>query len=285
MSLIRSFLGLSCRLDFSFASLWLSSSENSLADAASRFAYTRLFKLAPYLNPQPSSKRLRLGGTITTPNLTKPSHSIFGMASPPVPEKPTPQANDLSSTTCDFTACTTATAPSSLPLKMPSFTGSPTLEDALNPRLSKLTSPTSAPCIPMSISPSLPPNHLSSSALFGESNVTMVNEDEIPNNPSPCPSSPSSSPSSAQPLSPGISTSSQLPAQLTPGFLDVESSLYETARSSVPPSILPQGACNSSLTSTTLPESTSHCPPRKLTPSVRGSPSSLPQLMVHLPAL
>ncbi|KIJ41762.1 hypothetical protein M422DRAFT_255072 [Sphaerobolus stellatus SS14] len=42
-------------LDFTFHSSWLSSSMNVLADFASRFLYSRLFELAPYLNRQPTS--------------------------------------------------------------------------------------------------------------------------------------------------------------------------------------------------------------------------------------
>ncbi|CAK5267110.1 unnamed protein product [Mycena citricolor] len=40
MELFRHFLALSCRLDFSFSSVWLSSKDNSIADAASRFSFT-----------------------------------------------------------------------------------------------------------------------------------------------------------------------------------------------------------------------------------------------------
>jgi len=39
MSLLHNFLNLACRLNFTFSSLWLSSSANLLADAASRFLY------------------------------------------------------------------------------------------------------------------------------------------------------------------------------------------------------------------------------------------------------
>ncbi|CAK5284821.1 unnamed protein product [Mycena citricolor] len=62
MDLFRRFLALACRLDFSFSSVWLSSKENSIADAASRFSFSHMFKIAPFLNRQPDSRRLRIGG-------------------------------------------------------------------------------------------------------------------------------------------------------------------------------------------------------------------------------
>ncbi|KAF7366908.1 Integrase/recombinase xerD [Mycena sanguinolenta] len=61
MTLLRQFIALACRLDFSFSSVWLSSVENSIADAASRFSFTRMFELAPFLDKQPSSKHLQIG--------------------------------------------------------------------------------------------------------------------------------------------------------------------------------------------------------------------------------
>jgi hypothetical protein len=51
MHLDRQFLQFACILDFSSSSLWLSSSENSIADAASRFSLARMFSLAPNLRP------------------------------------------------------------------------------------------------------------------------------------------------------------------------------------------------------------------------------------------
>ncbi len=57
MELLRQFLGLACRFDFTFESRWIPSGDNSLADAASRFQYQRLFDLAPYLQRKPSPKR------------------------------------------------------------------------------------------------------------------------------------------------------------------------------------------------------------------------------------
>ncbi|KAJ3534181.1 hypothetical protein NMY22_g7033 [Coprinellus aureogranulatus] len=45
MKILKSLISLACRLDFSFSSLWLSSSDNAIADAASRFSFTRMFEL------------------------------------------------------------------------------------------------------------------------------------------------------------------------------------------------------------------------------------------------
>ncbi|KAL1936893.1 hypothetical protein VTO73DRAFT_4842 [Trametes versicolor] len=56
MELLRQFLGLACRFDFTFESRWIPGVTNSLADAASRFQYQRLFDLAPYLQRKPSPK-------------------------------------------------------------------------------------------------------------------------------------------------------------------------------------------------------------------------------------
>ncbi len=50
MKFLKQFLALACRFDFNFSCVWLSSSDNALADAASCFAYTCLFNLAPYLD-------------------------------------------------------------------------------------------------------------------------------------------------------------------------------------------------------------------------------------------
>ncbi|KAF5384415.1 hypothetical protein D9615_003302 [Tricholomella constricta] len=94
MKLVQHLIALACRLDFTFSSVWLSSAENSIADAASRFSFTRMFELAPYLNKQPSSKRLQLGGTTKTAATQKPLHFTFGTVSPPALGKPTQPDNE-----------------------------------------------------------------------------------------------------------------------------------------------------------------------------------------------
>ena len=80
MNLLRHTLELACRFDFSFSSIWLSSSSNALADAASRFQYARLFELAPYLDRQPSSKAHRLNGSTNFDNIPRPSHFTYSTA-------------------------------------------------------------------------------------------------------------------------------------------------------------------------------------------------------------
>ena len=80
MLILRQFLELACRLDFSFSSSWLPSADNAIADAASRFLYTRLRQLAPYLDQQQSSKVLRPLGTQTIANGPRPSHFTYSTA-------------------------------------------------------------------------------------------------------------------------------------------------------------------------------------------------------------
>jgi hypothetical protein len=125
MTLLRHFLTLACRLDFSFSSVWLSSKENVIADAASRFSFTRMFELAPFLNQQPSSKRLQIGGMNSTPLSPKPSHFTYGTGSRPTPAERTPRARVASSISAGSTACTTTMEQSSLPLNPPSWATSP----------------------------------------------------------------------------------------------------------------------------------------------------------------
>nr|VWO98972.1 Dual O-methyltransferase/FAD-dependent monooxygenase CTB3 (Cercosporin toxin biosynthesis cluster protein 3) [Includes: O-methyltransferase (EC, FAD-dependent monooxygenase (EC ] [Ganoderma boninense] len=74
MELLRQFLSLSCRFDFTFESQWIPGSTNSLADAASRFQYQRLFDLAPYLQHKPSPKRHHVDGSL--PSGTRPTVTI-----------------------------------------------------------------------------------------------------------------------------------------------------------------------------------------------------------------
>ncbi|KAF7345311.1 Integrase/recombinase xerD [Mycena sanguinolenta] len=74
MQLLRQFLFLCARLDITFTPLWIRSEDNPLADAASRFEFARLFKLAPYLPPKPSRKILSLSLHATPdPSMSRPS--------------------------------------------------------------------------------------------------------------------------------------------------------------------------------------------------------------------
>ncbi|KAL1939199.1 hypothetical protein VTO73DRAFT_10240 [Trametes versicolor] len=74
MELLRQFLGLACRFDFTFESRWIPGITNSLADAASRFQYQRLFDLAPYLQRKPSPKLHRVDSSL--PSGTRPAISL-----------------------------------------------------------------------------------------------------------------------------------------------------------------------------------------------------------------
>jgi len=84
MILLKKLIYLLCCPDFSFSSVWLSSSDNAIADAASCFSFSRMFELAPHLNPKPSSKCLRIGGTTSIHSGQKPLHFTFGTALLPV---------------------------------------------------------------------------------------------------------------------------------------------------------------------------------------------------------
>lgn len=196
MKLVRHLIALSCRLDFSFSSAWLSSSANSVADAASRFAFTRMFQIAPQLNKKPSSKTLQLGGTNITGSTPKPLRSISGMASHPAPGKLTHQASGNSSTMSSSMVSTTPTAPSSLPHNPQSFPGLPASEDGCNQRQSRHTSLQCALSMSMltchSTPQSLPLSNDSSVASSGTmGNVTASLCNQLPSQCSP-PYSPNS---------------------------------------------------------------------------------------------
>ena len=60
MELVRQFVGFAARLDFEFESAWLPTAENGIADAASRFQFTRMFDLAPHLTRTSSPVILHL---------------------------------------------------------------------------------------------------------------------------------------------------------------------------------------------------------------------------------
>ncbi|KAJ3994941.1 hypothetical protein F5050DRAFT_390220 [Lentinula boryana] len=56
MELLRQLIGFAVQFDFTFESHWIPSEANSLADAASRFQFARLFELAPHLEHKPCFK-------------------------------------------------------------------------------------------------------------------------------------------------------------------------------------------------------------------------------------
>lgn len=62
MPILRIVIMIAVCLKFSFSCVWLPSAENAIADAASRFQYSRMFDLAPYLSSKSSSTISRLNG-------------------------------------------------------------------------------------------------------------------------------------------------------------------------------------------------------------------------------
>ncbi len=100
MSVLRTLLMMAACLDFSFSSVWLSSKENALADAASRFQYRQLFQLAPHLSPKPSSPHPPLTGMRRTLSTLDMSLSTSGTDSLPAPARPMALARSLTSTLC-----------------------------------------------------------------------------------------------------------------------------------------------------------------------------------------
>ena len=275
MSLLHNFLNLACRLDFTFSSLWLSSSANSLADAASRFLYNRLFSLAPHLNRQPCSKRLPNGGMTGTPSGLKPSRSIFGMASLQAHATPTSPVKNHLSTTSNSTNSTMQTAHSSPPLNQPSWDGSPASEAKCNPRPSNPTSRMSVPCIPTSTSPFLQSSRPSSNASYVASNAITVNGIGDPSNQSPYPSSDCSSNNSNQIQKQGMSPPTPPAASPTPPSFAAVSSPPDLGPS-IPVSCHPDDPSSSSQVSKTHPTLSSRSQPLKQTPFERVSPYMLP---------
>jgi Reverse transcriptase (RNA-dependent DNA polymerase) len=111
MSIARQIAMLAAILEFSFSSSWLPSAMNALADAASRFEFTRLFHIAPSLSRQNCKISPRLAGIKCTLTSRPPSPSSCGMALPPPPAGPTPQANGpLSTSSASIPTCSMATA-------------------------------------------------------------------------------------------------------------------------------------------------------------------------------
>jgi len=53
MNMLCMVVMLAAQLEFSFSSFWLTSTENTLTDAASCFAYSHLFTIAPLMHHKP----------------------------------------------------------------------------------------------------------------------------------------------------------------------------------------------------------------------------------------
>ncbi len=221
MKFLKQFLALACRFDFNFSCVWLSSSDNALADAASCFAYTCLFNLAPYLDKQPSSKTLQTGGTSDMRTSHKPSLSTSGMASPPVPNHHTAQVRSHSLNLYSSTTCTTPTGQFFPHHSMQSCSGSHPWAPEFSPKLSRNISLMSDPCTLISTFCSLQTHH-SSSELLEASNISMEKKIENPNSRLQPWSSKTFSITSSQASSPGMQLSIPHAALPSQDFSDVE---------------------------------------------------------------
>ena len=189
MSLLRVLLMLAACLDFSFTSSWLSSKENALADAASRFQYSRLFELAPQLERKSSSPNPRLTGLRRTLTSHDKLHSTYGTASHPALGKLTTPVSAPSLTSCVSTRPTSIpTDPSCQPPRGQSWSGWHISGAA--PCSHAQLRPTCAPFVPstsMLTYPLLSARHPSCSASSGASNVTMGSASVTPSSPLPSP--------------------------------------------------------------------------------------------------
>jgi hypothetical protein len=144
MSILRPIVMLAAFLEFSFSSSWLSSISNALADAASRFQYARLFKLAPYLEQKSCSTNPQLSGIKRTLTSRPPSRSFSGMDSPLAQERRTAPDSALTSTSSHCTPTfSIPTAPSSRPTKLRSWNGL-RISDTQKRFLHRRSKPTSA---------------------------------------------------------------------------------------------------------------------------------------------
>lgn len=186
MSLLRMLLMLAACLDISFTASWLPSKSNALADAASRFQYSRLFELAPYLDRKTCSPNPRLIGLKRTLSSHDTSHSTSGMGLHPALEKPTTRDRNHSSTLSASTpAFSMPTAPSSPPLSTQLWSGLPILEvggcsqKPLNPTCAPF-----APCMSTLTSRSTSARHRSSSGSSAGSNGTMASATATRSSPS-----------------------------------------------------------------------------------------------------
>ena len=118
MSVVCLIVMLAASLEFSFSLSWLSSSMNSLADSASRFQYSHLFSLAPYLNRQSSSTNPHTVGIKYTLISHLQSHSSSGTSLPQVPDERTIPANvPISTSSLSTQTYSMQMAPTSQPAK------------------------------------------------------------------------------------------------------------------------------------------------------------------------
>jgi Reverse transcriptase (RNA-dependent DNA polymerase) len=275
MSILRLIVMLAAQLEFSYSSSWLSSSENVLADCASRYMYARLFELAPSLNRQPTSPHPPTTGIKRILTCQDSQRSGSGTGSPQALGHPTARAinpsSNLSSATRTFA---TPQAPYCLPPVLRYSNGLPTSGPApssqrpLNP-----TSPTFVPHTSTAISLSRPVNHRCSSAWSAELKGTWARRAESPSSRSPSRSSVRLCLSTRPP--PALAPLTTLPpsaSQFLPSYAAVNSQFAPQNPSTQPHTSL---AAQSASSPHSLPPTTSSSPfhPQRRTPSERAYPS------------
>lgn len=253
MPLLRLVIMLAVSLNFSFSCVWLSSEENALADAASRFQYSRLFQLAPYLEPKPCGPKSQILGMKHMLNSVATWCSSSGTGSLPALGKPTHLARN-------HTSISSSSTPSSSFIQDNIFLQRP-LEFSLGRHHSgsgvssakplNPMSPVFVPSTSMLASISMNVNLSRCNAFSAASSGSKENAHELPNCPSPLTSFKSFPPVPVTSLSSPMPTSMQHPRQHGPDFCDAASSLSQTIwlTSLTPPSTSHGDASNSSLPS------------------------------------
>ena len=157
-----------------------------LADAASRFQYSRLFQLAPHLPRKPCYPKSHLTGLkhmLTSHDKLQPS---FGMVSHPALTNPTPQVSVPSSISPDFTQdCLTSLGNSCQQPLGSSLSGSQVLGLAhSSPKPLNPICPPFVPSMSTKVFHSTPVNLRQSAELSVESSVFMEKRFGIPSSPS-----------------------------------------------------------------------------------------------------
>ena len=191
MTVLRMVVMLAAQLEFSYSSSWLSSSANVLADCASRYMYTHLFSLAPYLNRQATSPHPQTVGIRRTLMSPGSQHFGYGMASPRVPGSHIQLGNAHSLTLSLHTPTSGKYLdPSYLHCPLQSSNGSRTLGPVpSSPRQLNHISPTFVHCTSTMTSPSRPASLRNFSGWSVASNGIWGKRTESLNYPSPLPSS------------------------------------------------------------------------------------------------
>ena len=190
-------------LQFSYSCIWIPTEDNTLADAASRFQFTKLFRLAPHLGRTSSSTKSQLTGLRRTLTSLDVPHSTSGMDWHPALERPIHRVSDPTLILLEPAhPSSTLLASSSQPRAMGSWSGSRHL--VTGPSCPKQLNPTSQAFVPCMSMPAYLLNVVNLpqfSALSGASNASTERGFVLPS----CPSRSLSSRNSLQ--SPAISAS------------------------------------------------------------------------------